>query len=136
MTWWSYHASIFQKHNQFFSLYCDVLSRWAFIRRILPSKLSLAVFFLIFFGRYVKQDNRCRFVRRPSLSPISWLNDRVDALELIFRLDLVFAIIYVVFPHNDMMTSIHMWKWWNHSTYSFSTPFFLILSCHCWRWFL
>ena len=76
-----------------------------------------------FFGRYVKQDNRCRFVRRPSLSPISWLNDRFDALELIFRLDIVFAIIYVVFPHNDMMTSIYMWKWWNHSTYSFSTHF-------------
>ena len=94
---------------------------------VYPSDLTIEAesccIFSDFFGRYVEQDNRCRFVRRPSLSSISWLNDLLEPLELIFRLDIVFAIIYVVFPHNDMMTSIYMWKWWNHSTYSFSTHF-------------
>ena len=57
----------------------------------------------------------------PSLSSISWLNDLLEPLELIFRLDTTLTIIYVVFPHHDMMTSIYVWIWWNHSTFSFST---------------
>ena len=89
-----------------------------------------------FFGRYVKQDNRCRFVRRPSLSPISWLNDRFDALELICRSWHRLCHHICGFStqwYDDLNIYVKMMKSFNILIFN---PFFLILSCHCWRWFL